>query len=402
MTDATTKTPLELVDDQLATMSDDELMALVEPPSAPISEEPAQSAEAVEEAPVEEELEESAAVEEEAPEDDTPLGSADEDLGDDPPVTAPAAKAEEPKAEEPAQANKEEPKTETVTVDYKAAYDKIMAPFKANGKQVQLQSPEEVIQLMQMGANYTQKLQALKPNLKLVRMLENNGLLDENRLSFLIDLDKRDPAAIAKFLKDGNIDPMDIDTQSAPEYQPGNHKVSDQDMTFVDVIRDVRASPEGAALIQKIDREWDAQSKKALWEDPQILTVINEHRENGIFDRVSAEIDRRRMFGEFQNVPFIQAYYAAAKSLQEQGALVTTQATPAPTTAPGGTPAAAPATQPRVVAQRPAVSKPAPGGDKIRAAQPARAAARAVKPDFNPLSMSDEDFEKSAQLAMRI
>ena len=48
--------------------------------------------------------------------------------------------------------------------DYESLYKQMMAPFKANGKEFAPSSPDEVIRLAQMGANYTKKMQALKPN----------------------------------------------------------------------------------------------------------------------------------------------------------------------------------------------------------------------------------------------
>ena len=62
------------------------------------------------------------------------------------------------------------------------AYNKIMAPFKANGKMIELRSPEEAVSLMQMGANYTRKMQELQPHRKTLLMLQDNNLLDAEKL----------------------------------------------------------------------------------------------------------------------------------------------------------------------------------------------------------------------------
>ena len=63
----------------------------------------------------------------------------------------------------------------TQSTDYKAFHDKMMAPFVANGKTIQLQSVDEAIQLMQMGANYTRKMQSIAPHRKVLMMLEKMG-----------------------------------------------------------------------------------------------------------------------------------------------------------------------------------------------------------------------------------
>ena len=110
------------------------------------------------------------------------------------------------------------------SVDYEAFYKKVMAPFKANGKMITLRSPEEAIQLMQQGANFTKKMQAIAPHRKLLIMLENNGLLDESKINYLIDLDKKNPEAIKKLVKDAGIDPKDIDTQAEKKKHQSNNK----------------------------------------------------------------------------------------------------------------------------------------------------------------------------------
>jgi len=121
---------------------------------------------------------------------------------------------------------------ETDAVDYKALYEKIMAPFKANGKMIKVDTPEEAITLMQHGANYTKKMHALKPNLKMMRALENNGLLEEEKINNLIDLANKNPDAILKLVQDAKLDPMEMDTSVETTYRPKNHSVSDQEMDF--------------------------------------------------------------------------------------------------------------------------------------------------------------------------
>lgn len=299
-----------------------------------------------------------------------------------------AAKPEEKPADKPAEAQ--------TPIDYEASYKKLMAPFKANGKMIELKSPEEAIQLMQMGAHYTKKMQALQPNLKLLRMLENNNLLDENQISYLIDLSKKDPAAIKKLVKESGIDPIDIDTNTDPGYKPGNHQVSDADFRFQTTLEEVSSDPAGKALIQTIHKTWDNESKEALWQDPNILRVLAGHRENGIYDKITEEIERRRMLGQTQNEPFIQVYYAVGQELTKQGAFNPKPAADGSAQKPAETP------QNRVLETRPAQPKTVTNSEKARAASPTKAAPPKVAQEFNPLSMSDEDFEKNAQLAQRM
>lgn len=298
----------------------------------------------------------------------------------------------EDKAQKPGEDGKSVQKSEDKAVDYKAAYEQIMAPFKANGKEIKLESPDEVIRLMQMGANYTKKLQALQPNLKLLKMLENNGLLDEGKLSYLIDIERKDPKAIQKLLRDSGIDPMDIDTSVEPTYKPGNHKVSDEEMRFTTALEEASSDPAGKNLIVEINKTWDGSSKNALYQDPNILRVLTEQKQNGIYDQVTAEIDRRKLLGTIpENEPFIQVYYRVGQELTQKGVLTPKNLAPASTQTS------------RVVETRQApTSKTVTNSDKARAASPTRTAPKKVAQDFNPLAMSDEDFEKNQELAKRL
>jgi hypothetical protein len=275
-------------------------------------------------------------------------------------------------------------------IDYKAAYERIMGPFKANGKEVKLQSLDEAIQLMQMGANYTKKLQALQPNLKLLKMLENNGLLDEGKLSYLIDIDKKNPQAIQKLVRESGIDPMEIDTTVEPTYKPSNHRVTDEEMLFTSTLEEVASDPVGKEMIVHINKTWDARSKEALWSDPAIMRVMTDHRHSGIYDKITAEIERRKVLGYLKNEPFLQTYYAVGQEMKEQGILVqNTQATETTNSS-------------RVVDTRPAQKKTVDNNQKARAASPVKVAPHKTTQEFNPLALSDEDFEKNAALARRV
>lgn len=326
-----------------------------------------------------------------------------------PPSKKPA-EPDEPAPKDGAPAEKADAKADSVKevetseksapIDYKAAYEQIMAPFKAAGKTVQLQSPEEVVQLMQMGAHYTKKMQALQPNLKLLKMLQNNDLLDEGKLSYLIDINRKDPAAIQKLVREAGIDPLDIDTSVEPAYQPGNHKVSDEEITFQTTLEDVTSDPVGKELVLSIHETWDKVSKEALFADPSIMKVLAEQKSNGIYDTVTSEIERRRTLGTLGNQPFLQVYEQVGKELQAQGKLTQQSAAPPQ---PQPVPQAGQAGGRQVLETRPTAPKTAKNSDKVKAASPTRTTGpRTVASDFNPLAMSDEEFEKSAVIARRL
>lgn len=264
----------------------------------------------------------------------------------------------------------------------KAFYDKVMAPFIANGKEIKLNSPEEVIQLMQQGANYTRKMQAIAPHRKMLTMAQNNGIT-EDKLSFLIDLEKGNPEAIQKFLKDKGVDPLTIDTESEPTYREGTHKVSDTEVAFRTNLDELSSTPEGKETLQTINSTWDDASKEVLWGEPALMTVIHAQRESGVYDLITTEVDRRRMLGQIApDTSFFDAYRMVGDDLVKK-AEAEKAAAPAPT-AVAPVPVATTAAAPKATVEN---------GDKASAASPTRSTPKPAKVNFNPLAMSDEEFE---------
>lgn len=332
-------------------------------------------------------------------EEENPLNASDADLK----KPADKKKEEPAKTEEPAKAEEAKVETPAAVVDHKDFFEKITAPFKASGRQMQVKTSEEAIALMQRGADYTKKMQSLKPSLKLMKMLENNGLLDETKLSHFIDLDKKDPAAIAKFLKDKQIDPLDLDMSEETQYKPTNHAVSDDQMRFNEVLEDVQSTPFGKETVQIIDKQWDKVSQGRVFKEPKILELINTHRETGIYDQVISEVDRLKLLNVIsEDAIFLDAYKTVADELHKHGRLLANgvptnqkKQEAKPATLPVQVKPAETTRQP--IETRAAKPKPAAvNGEAAKAAGTTRTTPAKLAPDFNPLAMSDEEFEKQA------
>jgi hypothetical protein len=293
--------------------------------------------------------------------------------------------AAEKVAAEAAEKAKLVPKPEELTSFYNSL---IGTPIKANGKSITLKSPEEVLRLVQMGAGYGRKLQDLQPHLKVIRMLEKAELLDEGKISFLIDINSKNPDAIKKIIKDSGIDPLDINTGDNVSYIPKSHAVSDQEMAFQNALGDIQAHEGGQETLKEIDQKWDNESKQVLFKEPGILGIIQTQRDNGVYAQITAEVDRQKLLGTIPNsTPFLQAYKIAGDKLFPPTQVQTTQPIqPQPVVTP----------QPQVIATR----VEAPKAQVQNSAQAAAAAApkgtSVRKPaPLNPLAMADEDFMKA-------
>lgn len=300
---------------------------------------------------------------------------------------APADPAGETKSGEGEDLLKGEEQPTAALADF---YNKVMTPFKANGKTIEVRSPEEAIKLMQMGANYTRKLQDLQPHRKVLMMLENNGLLDEGKLSYLIDLDRKDPEAIKKLIKDTGLDPLEIDVTGDPAYREGSHRVSDEEVGFRTTLDELSSNPTGVDTLNAINSDWDQASKEALWQTPDIMTVIHEQREAGIYDVIKSEVDRQMTLGNIPpNTPFLQAYKTVGDAMASQ-VLADSD---------GGEPQNEPKetgqAKPQILATRTATPRQqVSNGDKASAASPTRGSPTTKPAMVNPLAESDEAFLK--------
>lgn len=267
------------------------------------------------------------------------------------------------------------PTSETPEVDYKQFYETVMSTTKANGQAFTPRTPEEAVKLMQMGANYTKKMQALAPRRRMIDMLQKADITNEQQLNYLIDIAKGNPEAIKRLISDYKIDPLDLDFSNVNEYVPNNHTVSDAEVRFNDVVSNLSSEPEGKQTLQYVNQIFDDASMSEVAKDPSLLETLHTQRMNGVFDLITNEMQHQLTLGNLNpNMPFLQAYKAVGDYLLSQG----TQQQVAQSNLPRGT-----VTNP-VNKTTASVKGVAPTGKSRKAASTFR----------DPFAMSDEEFEK--------
>lgn len=272
-------------------------------------------------------------------------------------------------------------------------YKKVTAPFKADGKDIQVRSPEDAIRLMQMGVNYSRRMHEMKPLRAQNEMLKAQGLDNPDKLNFMIEVMNGKPEAIQKLLKDKKIDPIDIDVSKEVAYKPANHQIDAKTLAFKEAIESTMAADGGPDLIKEINSSWDDVSKEALRDQPAIFQNLLDQRRSGVYAQVKKELDYQRTMGFLTDVPFVQAYHLVADAMQKAGVFgtnltqkpkmqVQSQGTQVPLDT--GTRKAAQTT----VAPNPTLSST----KQPRATPPTNGASNQGQPDY--WAMSDEEFLK--------
>lgn len=267
------------------------------------------------------------------------------------------------------------------------AYNKIMGEFKANGTAMRVESPEDAIQLMQMGANYRQKMLDLKPVRKIHKVLEDNGLLSEDKLGYAIDLINHKPEAIARLIKESNIDSYNL-PEDVSGYAPVTPTVSDNVIDVNDIIADMQRTPVGTRVVNELTK-WDEASQIKITNEVNLLNVLKQHAESGIYDQVMNVVNRERAMGRLLGVTDFEAYDLVGAELHRQGVFNPVQVTPTPAPVPPA---------PVAVKTVAPVSKTNPA--RKAAASPSTTPAES-KDATNYLAMSDAEFEKFEKLRLK-
>jgi len=266
------------------------------------------------------------------------------------------------------------PATSEKNIDYKNVYDTIFKGFKANGKEIVPKTVEDVVALMQMGANYTKKMQSIAPLRRTVESLNRADIGDED-LNFLIDLHKGDKEAIKKLLQKHKVDPIELDLDST-NYVPKNNMISDEDTEYFDALDDIK--PSIPKIKEILDSRWDSKSKAALLKDPEKMRQLHEEIQMGRFDVVQERLEHEKTFGRYKGKSDLEAYTDVLNMLAAEYNEAEKRKATAPGTKPSNTP------------KREIPDKK--GAAPNKAGKPATQSPTLSAKDI--FAMSDEEFEK--------
>ena len=268
----------------------------------------------------------------------------------------------------------------------KAFFDAVTSEFNANGKSYKIDNAEDVKKLMQMGLNYHQKMAAMKPNLKIVRALQDAGITSVEQLGHLLDLHAKKPEAIAKLVQDSGLDTYEFEDQ-AKNYVPSTPNVNDQTIEFEMVAQELEGNPSFGTVVQQL-HNFDTQTKQTIFENPNILRTLTDHVSHGFYDKIMAQLEVANALGHTRGMSFLQAYETIGQQMfgQQQATNQVQQ----------------PAVTPQVIPQPvpvPVASKPNPVNNTAR--QAAASVSNTASPTHKPMptpkeiwEMSDEEFAK--------
>lgn len=268
------------------------------------------------EAPVAEQVEEVAHVEVEQPADEVPAEQASDAVPNEAAGEAEGAHAgTEQNAGGEAVETKETEATPAVEASTeKAFFDKVTSEFNANGKAFKIDNAEDVVSLMQKGLNYNQKMAAMKPGMKVLKALQERGIESVEDLGFLLDLQAKNPEAIARLVQESGVDAYELNEEKAQNYQPSVPQVSDELINFEMTAKALEGNPHFDTVVTQL-RTYDDQTRKEIFTKPQLLNVLTEHVQNGYYDKICARLEQEQAVGRLQGMSFLQAYDTVGQAM---------------------------------------------------------------------------------------
>ena len=195
---------------------------------------------------------------------------------------------------------------EEVTAE-KAFFDRVTAEFQANGKAFKIDSAEDVVSLMQKGLNYNQKMATMKPGMKVLKALQEQGIESVEDLGFLLDLKSKKPEAIARLIQESGIDAYELNEEKAQAYQPSVPQVSDEVVNFEMTAKSLEGNPHFGTIVQQLGT-YDETTKQEIFKNPHLLNLLTDHVQNGYYDKICARLEQEQAVGRLNGMSFLQAY----------------------------------------------------------------------------------------------
>lgn len=256
-------------------------------------------------------------------------------------------------------------------INYKEFYERVTKPFKANGREIVVTNPDDLITLAQKGTDYVKKMTELKPLKRINKLLQDNGIAEDD-LAYLIDLKAKKPEAIAKLLKDSEVDLYQFDVEQGNDYKPEAPTYNEVNEELTNVLDDLeKNSSTFRQTIAVIGQQWDEHSRNFIAQNPNLVRIIDAQIANGAFAKIDTIMQYERAVGRLDGMTDLEAYVAIEKQL-----------------------AAKQTVPPVVTQQQQQPSKPSTVDARRQAAPP-----RQTKTDTPPLkinspALSDADFLK--------
>lgn len=169
--------------------------------------------------------------------------------------------------------------------------------YRANGKEYEF-SDNEIFErfgeVFGQAMNYTQKMQQIKPWRKTIDAIEQADLTHED-LNLAIDVLKGDKDAIAQVLKRTGTDALDLDLENT-NYTPKDYGRNDAELDIKDIVSEISSDKEYSTTYDVLERQWDADSRDAFVQNPELIRQLHIDVKSGMFDTIAPIANKMKVY----------------------------------------------------------------------------------------------------------
>lgn len=195
----------------------------------------------------------------------------------------------------------------------------IKRKFKASGQEFEFTEAEMMEQfegIFGKAMDYTQKMQGIAPYRKMISALEEESITQE-QFNLALDVLKGDKAAIKKLAEDREIDlsALSFDEEIAP-YEANDYGKTESEIQIREIEKSISGDPEYKQTVDVIDVQWDDLSRKAVAENPSIITGLHHDIKSGIYAKVAPEAMKLQL-SDGNSKSQLEYYILAGQAYQE-------------------------------------------------------------------------------------
>ena len=176
-------------------------------------------------------------------------------------------------------------------------------PLRANGKEYPIDSIEELYKMASAGAGAQQKFQAIAAYKKSIVAAQRAGVNIDDAVNFMANYKENPRDAIARLMKDNNIDAFDFDADTDISVAK-DYSVSDFEVKYDEVVGEIGTSPLFPKVQDVILNQWDEASKTVFLSDPEMIRNLHQEmtpfpgQEISMFEIVSPIAEKMKLSGD--------------------------------------------------------------------------------------------------------
>ena len=210
--------------------------------------------------------------------------------------------------------------------------------IKASGIDRTVRDAEHLKTLVRIGFSANESNRKIKPYLKQLKSLEQAGVsLEDDNLNFLVDVMNGNKDAIKELvtnklkMTEDELQSWYDDEDSKSTYIPNNHVISDSRFQLQEILEEIKSTPTYDKTVNFFGNI-DDDGKVLISENPELVNLVNQDMQSGIFDKALDEAQFRMDRGLLPKQSILQSYINVMQDETFYNSLTGVETTPEVTT----------------------------------------------------------------------